>query len=195
MIDNFYLFRNYYNKINYNTNINCVNKMSEEEKLEITNNINETNVYICSIVNLFENKLKLNVQQYCDSFIEIKETDIKRLNEMIKNKNEEIRTKYEILTLTYNNDSNLLNNEVDTQTSIEDNEQKKVTIIERDYESEFYTLMEQIHSNMGDFDIKDDIKLVLIEYISDLIVEENSYENKINNLNNFVDKLLNNTIN
>ena len=195
MIDNFYLFRNYYNKINYNTNINCVNKMSEEEKLEITNNINETNVYICSIVNLFENKLKLNVQQYCDSFIEIKETDIKRLNEMIKNKNEEIKTKYEILTLTYNNDSNLLNNEVDTQTSIEDNEQKKVTIIERDYESEFYTLMEQIHSNMGDFDIKDDIKLVLIEYISDLIVEENSYENKINNLNNFVDKLLNDTTN
>jgi hypothetical protein len=91
--------------------------------------------------------------------------------------------------------TSLLNNEVETQTSIEDNEQKKVTIIERDYESEFYTLMEQIHSNMSDFDIKDDIKLVLIEYISDLIVEENSYENKINNLNNFVDKLLNNTTN
>ena len=195
MIDNFYLFRNYYNKINYNTNINCVNKMLDEEKLEITNNINETNMYICSIVNLFEDKLKLNVQQYCDSFIEIKETDIKRLNEMIKNKNEEIKTKYEILTLSYNNDSNLLNNEVETQTSIEDNEQKKVTIIERDYESEFYTLMEQIHSNMNDFQIKDDIKLVLIEYISDLIVEENSYENKINNLNNFVDNLLNDTTN
>lgn len=195
MIDNFYLFRNYYNKINYNTNINCVNKMSDEEKLEITNNINETNAYICSIVNLFENKLKLNVQQYCDSFIEIKETDIKRLNEMIKNKNEEIKTKYEILTLTYNNDSNLLNNEVDTQTSIEDNEQKIVTIIERDYVSEFYTLMEQIHSNMNDFQIKDETKLILIEFISNLIVEENSYENKINNLNNFVDKLLNDTIN
>ena len=193
MIDNFYLFRNYYNKINYNTNINCVNKMSDEEKLEITNNINETNVYICSIVNLFENKLKLNVQQYCDSFIEIKETDIKRLNEMIKNKNEEIKTKYEILTLSYNNDSNLLNNEVETQTSIEDNEQKTVTIIERDYASEFYTLMEQIHSNMNDFQIKDEMKLVLIEYISNLIVEEDSYENKINNLNNFVDKLLNDT--
>ena len=195
MIDNFYLFRNYYNKINYNTNINCVNKMSDEEKLEITNNINEINAYICSIVNLFENKLKLNVLQYCDSFIEIKETDIKRLNEMIKNKNEEIKSKYEILTLTYNNDSNLLNNEVETQTSIEDNEQKTVTIIERDYVSEFYTLMEQIHSNMSDFDIKDDIKLVLIEFISNLIVEENSYENKINNLNNFVDKLLNDTTN
>ena len=193
MIDNFYLFRNYYNKINYNTNINCVNKMSDEEKLEITNNINETNVYICSIVNLFENKLKLNVQQYCDSFIEIKETDIKRLNEMIKNNNEEIKTKYEILTLSYNNDSNLLNNEVETQTSIEDNEQKTVTIIERDYASEFYTLMEQIHSNMNDFQIKDEMKLVLIEYISNLIVEEDSYENKINNLNNFVDKLLNDT--
>ena len=195
MIDNFYLFRNYYNKINYNTNINCVNKMSDEEKLEITNNINDTNAYICSIVNLFENKLKLNVQQYCDSFIEIKETDIKRLNEMIKNKNEEIKTKYEILTLSYNNDSNLLNNEVETQTSIEDNEQKIVTIIERDYASEFYTLMEQIHSNMNDFQIKDEMKLVLIEYISNLIVEEDSYENKINNLNNFVDKLLNDTIN
>jgi molecular chaperone DnaK (HSP70) len=195
MIDNFYLFRNYYNKINYNTNINCVNKMSDEEKLEITNNINETNAYICSIVNLFENKLKLNVQQYCDSFIEIKETDIKRLNEMIKNKNEEIKTKYEILTLTYNNDSNLLNNEVETQTSIEDNEQKTVTIIERDYVSEFYTLMEQIHSNMNDFQIKDETKLILIEFISNLIVEENSYENKINNLNNFVDKLLNDTTN
>ena len=195
MIDNFYLFRNYYNKINYNTNINCVNKMSDEEKLEITNNINETNVYICSIVNLFENKLKLNVQQYCDSFIEIKETDIKRLNEMIKNNNEEIKTKYEILTLSYNNDSNLLNNEVETQTSIEDNEQKTVTIIERDYASEFYTLMEQIHSNMNDFQIKDEMKLVLIEYISNLIVEEDSYENKINNLNNFVDKLLNDTTN
>jgi len=114
---------------------------------------------------------------------------------MIKNKNEEIKTKYEILTLSYNNDSNLLNNEVETQTSIEDNEQKTVTIIERDYASEFYTLMEQIHSNMNDFQIKDETKLILIEFISNLIVEENSYENKINNLNNFVDKLLNDTIN
>jgi hypothetical protein len=87
----------------------------------------------------------------------------------------------------------LLNNEVETQTSIEDNKQKTVTIIERDYVSEFYTLMEQIHSNMSDFQIKDETKLILIEFISNLIVEENSYENKINNLNNFVDKLLNDT--
>ena len=32
LIDNFYLFRNYYEKINYNTNINCINKMTDEEK-------------------------------------------------------------------------------------------------------------------------------------------------------------------
>jgi poly(A) polymerase Pap1 len=82
MIDNFYLFRNYFEKINYNTNINCVNKMTDEEKLEITNEINQTNTYICSIVNKFEYKLKLDINKYTDSFIEIKENYYRQGDEM-----------------------------------------------------------------------------------------------------------------
>jgi hypothetical protein len=46
-----------------------------------------------------------------------------------------------------------------------------------DFSKEFYDLIEQLHINMNDFEIKDDTKLELIEYIIHTIndyVEENS---------------------
>jgi hypothetical protein len=58
--------------------------MSEEEKLEITADIITTNQYICSILNKFEHKLKLDIKKYCEEFIEIKEDEIKRLVELVK---------------------------------------------------------------------------------------------------------------
>lgn len=200
MIDNFYLFRNYYEKINYNTNINCVNKMSDEEKLEITKDINETNIYICSIVNKFEYKLKLDINKYTDSFQEIKENDIKRLVELIKLKNDEIKTKYELLILNYSNNESLLNNNTDTLAEIEEvnskNDESEETFInlivpeEHDFSKEFYDLIEQLHVNMNDFEIKDNAKLELIEYISNLIESDQVYEDKLNKLNSFVDNLI-----
>jgi tetratricopeptide (TPR) repeat protein len=63
--------------------------------------------------------------------------------------------------------------------------------IEEDYETEFYNLIEQIHANMNDFEIKDEQKISLIEYISTIIVNNETYKDKINNLNLFTDKLLN----
>jgi hypothetical protein len=191
LIDNFYLFRNYYDKINFNTNINCVNKMTEEEKVEITADINSTNEYICSIMNKFEYKLKLDINKYCNNFIEIKETDIKRLLEFIKLKNKEINEKYETLILNYNNDETLLNNQVDTVTEISDlPKTEEIPIIERDYEKEFYNLIEQIHVNMEAFEISDQKKLSLIEYISTIIESTDSYDIKIDNLNKYTDSLL-----
>ena len=62
---------------------------------------------------------------------------------------------------------------------------------EEDYESEFYNLIEQLHSNMSDFKISDEQKLTLIEYISILIADNNSFKIKIEHLNSFADKLLN----
>jgi len=191
MIDNFYIFRNYYDKINFNTNINCVNKMTEEEKLETTKDINDANQYICSIMNKFEYKLKLDINKYCNEFLEIKETDIKRLLEFIKLKNKEINDKYETLILNDNNNDSLLNNEVDTVTEIE-SEFKTDTplVIVRDFEKEYYNLIEQIHANMEAFEISDQKKLDLIEYISNSIATDESYEVKIDNLNKYTDSLL-----
>jgi molecular chaperone DnaK (HSP70) len=204
MIDNFYLFRNYFEKINYNTNINCVNKMSDEEKLEITKDINETNTYVCSIVNKFEYKLKLDINKYCSEMIEIKENDIKRLVELIKLKNDEIKTKYELLILNYSNNESLLNNNTDTVAEIEEfigvsntdsgnDEELALNLIvpeEHDFSKEFYDLIEQLHVNMNDFEIKDNDKLELIEYISNLIEVDQPYEDKLNKLNTFVDNLI-----
>jgi len=193
LIDNFYLFRNYYEKINYNTNINCVNKMTEEEKLEITNEINDINQYICSIVNKFEYKLKLDINKYCDNLIDIKENDIKRLVELIKLKNEELKTKYDILIITYANDEELLNNAVDKNadiTNIEDEFKNISIIVERDYETEFYNLIDQIHVNMEEFELKDTLKLELIEYISELISNDDIFKTKIDILNAYVDRLV-----
>lgn len=182
LIDNFYIFRNYYEKIHFNTNINCVNKMTEEEKIEINKEINDANQYICSIMNIFEYKLKIDVNKYCSEFIEIKEDDIKRLVEFIKDKNKEINHKYETLILNYNNNENLLNNETTSLTEIPD--------IVRDFEKEYYDLIEQIHANMEAFEISDQKKLDLIEFISNSITTEESFEIKINNLNSFTDSLL-----
>lgn len=190
IIDNFYLFRNYYDKINFNTNINCVNNMSDDEKLNITNDINQVNKYICSIVNKYENKLKLNINKYTDEFIDIKEDDIKRLIEILKQKNDDIKTKYEILIINYNNDENLLNNNVDNLVNIENDITNDKLIIERDYEKEFYILIEQIHVNMDNFELSDNKKYQLVEYISNIINNDENFQNKIDNLNNFVDKLL-----
>jgi len=205
VVDNFYLFRNYYEKINFNTNINCVNKMTEQEKIDVTNYLNEANKYMCSIANKFEHKLKLDINKYCSELIEIKEDDIKRLVEFMKEKNDEIKSKYEILILNYNNDGTLLNNSIDTNAEIEKdldkenrnengngNENENVDVlIEQDFETEFYNLIEQIHANMNDFEIKDEQKISLIEYISNLIANNDSFKDKINNLNLFTDKLLN----
>jgi hypothetical protein len=191
MIDNFYIFRNYYDKINFNTNINCVNKMTEEEKIETTKDINDANQYICSIMNKFENKLKLDINKYCDEFVEIKETDIKRLLEFIKLKNKEINEKYETLILNYNNNETLLNNEVDTVTEIGNELKTDIPlVIVRDFEKEYYNLIEQIHANMEAFEISDQKKLDLIEYISNSITTDESYEIKIDNLNKYTDSLL-----
>jgi hypothetical protein len=44
---------------------------------------------------------------------------------------------------------------------------------------------------MNDFEIKDEQKISLIEYISIIIANNESYKDKINNLNLFTDKLLN----
>jgi molecular chaperone DnaK (HSP70) len=196
VVDNFYLFRNYYEKINFNTNINCVNKMTEQEKIDVTTDLVEANKYMCSIANKFEDKLKLDLNKYCSEFIEVKEKDIKRLVEFMKEKNEEIKSKYEILILNYNNDGSLLNNSLETVATIEKgdntNEEKVVDkAIEEDYESEFYNLIEQIHANMNDFEIKDEQKISLIEFISKIIANDENYKDKINNLNLFTDKLLN----
>ena len=193
LIDNFYLFRNYYEKINYNTNINCVNKMTAEEKLDITNEINDINQYICSIVNKFEYKLKLDINKYCDNFIDIKENDIKRLVELIKLKNDELKAKYDILIITYANDENLLNNAVDKNadiTNIEDEFKNIPIVVERDYETEFYNLIDQIHVNMEEFELKDTLKIELIEYISELISNDEIFKTKIDILNAYVDKLV-----
>ena len=192
LIDSFYLFRSYYEKINYNTNINCVNKMSEEEKLEITADIITTNQYICSILNKFEHKLKLDIKKYCEEFIEIKEDEIKRLVELVKLKNEDIKNKYDTLILSYNNNDTLLNNNVDKMADIE-GEFKTSGIMIRDYEKEFYNLIDQIHINMEAFEIKDELKLQLIEYISKLIEESDDFEIKLNKLNIYSDNLLNNS--
>jgi len=194
IVDNFYLFRNYYEKINFNTNINCVNKMTEQEKIDVTNDLIEANKYMCSIANKFEEKLKLDINKYCVDLINIQEEDIKRLVEFMKEKNEEIKNKYEILILNYNNDGSLLNNNIDSNAEIENISEKdknKDLAMEEDYESEFYNLIEQIHSNMSDFEISDESKLSLIEYISILIADNNSFKIKIENLNKFADKLLN----
>ena len=211
MIDNFYLFRNYFEKINYNTNINCVNKMTDEEKLIITKEIEEVNTYICSIVNKFEYKLKLDINKYCSEMIEIKENDIKRLVELIKLKNDEIKTKYELLILNYNNNESLLNNNIDSVAEIEglenqidptgkvdstgkvDPEESFINLIvpeEHDYSKEFYDLIEQLHLNMNEFEIKDNSKLELIDYITNLIEADQTYDLKLEKLNNFVDNLL-----
>jgi molecular chaperone DnaK len=190
LIDNFYLFRNYYEKIDYNTNINCVNKMSDEEKINITAEIMTVNQYMCSIMNKFEHKLKLDITKHCDEFLEIKEEDIKRLVELMKLKNEEIKTKYDTLILSYNNSETLLNNNVDTYTNVE-GEFKKSVLMERDYEKEFYTLVEQLHTNMEEIELHDRVKLDLIDYISNLIEDEtNSFESKIDKLNIYADSLL-----
>ena len=191
MIDNFYIFRNYYDKINFNTNINCVNKMTEEEKIETTKDINDANQYICSIMNKFEYKLKLDINKYCSEFVEIKETDIKRLLEFIKLRNKEINEKYETLILNYNNNETLLNNEVDTVTEIGNELKTDIPlVIVRDFEKEYYNLIEQIHANMEAFEISDQKKLDLIEYISNSITTDESYEIKIDNLNKYTDSLL-----
>jgi molecular chaperone DnaK (HSP70) len=182
IVDNFYLFRNYYEKINFNTNINCVNKMTEQEKIDVTNDLIEANKYMCSIANKFEEKLKLDINKYCVDLINIQEEDIKRLVEFMKEKNEEIKNKYEILILNYNNDGSLLNNNIDSNAEIEKDLEVanvKDLAIEEDYESEFYNLIEQIHSNMSDFEISDENKLSLIEYISILIADNNSFKIKI----------------
>jgi len=192
LIDNFYLFRNYYEKINYNTNINCINKMTDEEKEAITNDIITTNKYICSIMNKFEYKLKLDVAKYCDEFNEVKEEDIKRLIELIKLKNDEIKNKYETLILSYNNNETMLNNNFDSVAEIDEEFNKDTILMERDYEKEFYTLIDQIHVNMNEFSIKDELKVHLIDYISNLIEESDLFDNKINKLNAFSDNLLNN---
>jgi len=195
IVDNFYLFRNYYEKINFNTNINCINKMTDQEKIDITEELKNANEYMCSIANKFEHKLKLDINKYCTDLIEIKENDIKRLVEFMKEKNEEIRKKYEILILNYNNDGTLLNNGLETVAVIEkaDNINEEVIdkVIEEDYETEFYNLIEQIHDNMNEFEIKDEQKISLIEYISNIISNNDNYKEKINNLNSFTDKLLN----
>jgi molecular chaperone DnaK len=197
VVDNFYLFRNYYEKINFNTNINCVNKMTEQEKINVTEDLIEANRYICSIANKFEHKLKLDINKYCSDLMEIKEEDIKRLVEFMKEKNEEIKNKYEILILNYNNDGTLLNNSIDTNAEIEKefgigNIKENVDIlIEQDYESEFYNLIEQIHANMNEFEIKDEQKLSLIEFISNIIANNDPFKDKIDSLNLFTDKLLN----
>jgi len=113
----------------------------------------------------------------------------------MKEKNEEIRKKYEILILNYNNDGTLLNNGLETVAVIEkaDNINEEVIdkVIEEDYETEFYNLIEQIHDNMNEFEIKDEQKISLIEYISNIISNNDNYKEKINNLNSFTDKLLN----
>ena len=66
-------------------------------------------------------------------------------------------------------------------------------IMIRDYEKEFYNLIDQIHINMEAFEIKDELKLQLIEYISKLIEESDDFENKLNKLNIYSDNLLNNS--
>ena len=114
----------------------------------------------------------------------------------MKEKNEEIKSKYEILILNYNNDGSLLNNSLETVATIEKgdntNDEKVVDkAIEEDYETEFYNLIEQIHANMNDFEIKDEQKISLIEFISKIIANDETYKDKINNLNLFTDKLLN----
>ena len=43
---------------------------------------------------------------------------------------------------------------------------------------------------MNDFEIKDESKLELIQYISNLIESDDKDEDKLNKLNNFVDNLL-----
>jgi hypothetical protein len=167
--------------------------MTEEEKLEITNEINDINQYICSIVNKFEYKLKLDINKYCDNFIDIKENDIKRLVELIKLKNDELKTKYDILIITYANDENLLNNAVDKNadiTNIEDEFKSIPIVVERDYETEFYNLIDQIHVNMEEFELKDTLKIELIEYISELISNDEIFKTKIDILNAYVDKLV-----
>jgi hypothetical protein len=170
--------------------------MTEQEKIDVTTDLVEANKYMCSIANKFEDKLKLDLNKYCSEFIEVKEKDIKRLVEFMKEKNEEIKSKYEILILNYNNDGSLLNNSLETVATIEKgdntNEEKVVDkAIEEDYESEFYNLIEQIHANMNDFEIKDEQKISLIEFISKIIANDENYKDKINNLNLFTDKLLN----
>jgi hypothetical protein len=123
--------------------------------------------------------------------MEIKETDIKRLLEFIKEKNKEINEKYETLILNYNNNETLLNNEVDTMTEIGNELKTEVPIeIIRDYESEYYNLIEQIHANMEAFEISDQKKLDLIEFISKSITNNESHEIKIDNLNKYTDFLL-----
>jgi hypothetical protein len=168
--------------------------MTEQEKIDVTNDLIEANKYMCSIANKFEEKLKLDINKYCSELINIQEEDIKRLVEFMKEKNEEIKNKYEILILNYNNDGSLLNNNIYSNAEIEninEKDEKKDLAMEEDYESEFYNLIEQIHSNMSDFEISDESKLNLIEYISILIADNNSFKIKIENLNLFADKLLN----
>jgi molecular chaperone DnaK len=192
LIDNFYLFRNYFEKINFNTNINCVNKMIDEEKEEISNDINNTNQYICSILSKFENKLKLDISKYCNNLIEIKENDIKRLVELVRLKNEYIKTKYETLILNYNNSEDLLNNKIETTAEIEGEFNKEILVMEQDYEKEFYNLIDQIHENMESFEIADKLKLELINFITNLIEDDNkTYDEKIIILNNYSDNLTN----
>jgi len=140
-------------------------------------------------MNKFEYKLKLNISKYCEEFDEIKEDDIKRLVELIKNKNDEIKTKYETLILSYNNNETLLNNNIDKIADIE-GEFKTPTIMVRDYEKEFYDLIDQIHTNMESFEIKDELKLNLIDYISKLIEEDDTFTDKINKLNLYSDNLI-----
>ncbi len=193
LIDNFYLFRNYFEKINFNTNINCVNKMSDEEKDNINQDLSEVNQYICSIMNKFEYKLKLDIQKYCSEFIEIKEDDIKRLIELVKLKNEYIKNNFETLILSYNNSETLLNNKRDNVADVEGEFNNVQTVIEQDYEKEFYSLIDQIHINMEDFEIEDKKKLNLIEFISELIDDETlGFKDKISKLNIYSDNLLNN---
>jgi hypothetical protein len=185
--------------------------MTDEEKLIITKEIEEVNTYICSIVNKFEYKLKLDINKYCSEMIEIKENDIKRLVELIKLKNDEIKTKYELLILNYNNNESLLNNNIDSVAEIEglenqidptgkvdpngkvDPEESFINLIvpeEHDYSKEFYELIEQLHLNMNEFEIKDNSKLELIDYITNLIEADQTYDLKLEKLNNFVDNLL-----
>jgi len=140
-------------------------------------------------MNKFEHKLKLDIAKYCDNFIEIKEDEIKRLIEIMKTNNEELKSKYDTLILSYNNNEELLNNNVDKAADIE-GEFKTTGVMERDFEKEFYDLIEQIHINMEAFEIKDELKLDLIDYISKLIEEEELFENKLHKLNIYSDNIL-----
>ena len=102
-------------------------------------------------------------------------------------------TKYDILIITYANDENLLNNAVDKNadiTNIEDEFKNISIVVERDYETEFYNLIDQIHVNMEEFELKDTLKIELIEYISELISNDEIFKTKIDILNAYVDKLV-----